>query len=134
MDMERSVVPKGLRMWFVIHFVADMIFAIPLILLPEKFISFLGWSVVDPITPRLVGAALLGIGIESLLAKNANREVFTSMLNLKIIWSSGAILAFALGIVSGGPPSAWILLIIFMIFWGIWIYYWIRLRRKNPGQ
>ena len=65
-------VPRNLRRWFVIHFVADILFAIPLLLIPETILPFFGWTVVDPITSRLVGAALLGIGTESLLGRNAS--------------------------------------------------------------
>ena len=90
-------VPRSLRRWFVIHFSADIIFAIPLLLIPEVVLPIFGWTVVDPITSRLTGAALLGIGVESLLGRNASREVFEAMLNLKILWASGAVLGIALG-------------------------------------
>ena len=121
-------IPKSLRVWFVIHFAIDIIFAIPMLLVPEFLMPLMGWSVVDPITSRLVGAALLGIGVESLLGRNANRDVFKAMLNLKIIWASGAVLGIGLGILAGGPPLAWIFLVIFAAFLGLWVYYRIKLR------
>jgi hypothetical protein len=121
-------IPKSLRVWFVIHFAIDIIFAIPMLLVPEFLMPLMGWSVVDPITSRLVGAALLGIGVESLLGRNANRDVFKAMLNLKIIWASGAVLGIGLGILAGGPPLAWIFLVIFAAFLGLWIYYRVKLR------
>jgi hypothetical protein len=123
MENIQGQIPKGLRVWFVIHFVVDMLFAIPLLFLPELIMPLLGWKIVDPITSRLVGAALLGIGIESLLGRDANQETFKAMLNLKIIWASGAIFALGLGLYKGGPPIAGIFLGIFFIFWGVWIYY-----------
>ncbi|MGB2963724.1 MAG: hypothetical protein WBB69_07025 [Anaerolineales bacterium] len=116
-------VPESLRVWFVIHFVVDILFAIPLLFFPEVIMPLLGWTVVDPITSRLVGAALLGIGGESLLGRNASREVFSAMLNLKILWASSAVLGIGLGIAAGGPPMAWGFLVVFVIFGGIWIYY-----------
>lgn len=123
-----TAVPHSLRRWFVIHFAADMLFAIPLLLTPEAIMPLLGWTVVDPITSRLVGAALLGIGIESLLGRNASREVFKAMLNLKVIWASGAVLGIGLGIYTGAPPAAWLFLAIFTLFLIIWSYYWVKLR------
>jgi hypothetical protein len=123
MEIKQVQIPKGLRVWFVIHFVVDMLFAIPLLFLPELIMPRLGWKIVDPITSRLVGAALLGIGIESLLGRDANQETFKAMLNLKIIWASGAIFALGLGLSKGGPPIAGIFLGIFFIFLGAWIYY-----------
>lgn len=123
MKSEINQVPKSLRVWFVIHFVVDMLFAIPLIFFPEVIMPLLGWQTVDPITSRLVGAALLGIGGESLLGRKASREVFLALLNLKILWASSAVLGIGLGIAAGGPPMAWGFLAVFVIFGGIWIYY-----------
>ncbi|MCJ7734121.1 MAG: hypothetical protein MUP11_06200, partial [Anaerolineales bacterium] len=76
METKYGQIPPGLRTWFVIHFAADMIFAVPLLFFPEFFMPLMGWTVVDPITSRLVGAALLGIGGESLLSRNAGKDVF----------------------------------------------------------
>lgn len=88
----------------------------------------LGWKVVDPITSRLVGAALLGIGGESLLSRKASRDVFTAMLNLKIIWAIGAVVGIGLGIAAGGPPLAWGFLAVFAVFLGVWVYYRYKLQ------
>jgi len=128
MESTSRDVPKSLRVWFVIHFVIDIIIAIPMLLVPELLLPLIGWSVVDPITSRLVGAALLGIGVESLLGRNASRDVFKAMLNLKILWASGAILGIGLGLVAGGPPIAWLFLAIFAAFLGLWAYYRVKLR------
>lgn len=127
MESTSRDVPKSLRVWFVIHFVIDIIIAIPMLLVPELLLPLFGWSVVDPITSRLVGAALLGIGVESLIGRNASRDVFKAMLNLKILWASGAILGIGLGLVTGGPPIAWIFLAIFTGFLGLWAYYRVKL-------
>lgn len=80
MKSAEKLVPGSLRVWFVIHFAVDMLFAIPLLFFPEFLLPLLGWKVVDPITSRLVGAALLGIGGESLLGRNASKEVFLPCL------------------------------------------------------
>ena len=76
------MVPKSLRTWFVIHFVLDFIFAIPLILAPRAFLGLLGWTSIDPIAARLVGAALIGIGGESYLGRNAGLESLPSQPHL----------------------------------------------------
>ena len=131
MSSDIKHVPQSLRIWFVIHFAVDMLFAVPLLFFPGLILPLLGWIVVDPITSRLVGAALLGIGIESLLGRNASREVFQAMLNLKIIWAFGAVLGIGLGIGAGGPPAAWLFLVIFAIFLGVWVYYRYKLRVKT---
>jgi hypothetical protein len=96
---QEGCVPPGLRNWFVVHFVADMLFGIPLLFFPRWLLPLLGWITYDPLTSRLVGAALMGIGLESLLGRKASAETFRAMLNLKIVWASSAILQLL-------PPSS----------------------------
>ncbi len=79
------MVPDRLRFWFVVHFIVDMLFAIPLFVAPEWLLILFGWDRVDPLTSRLVAAALFGIGIESFLGRGAGIEAFRGMLNLKLI-------------------------------------------------
>jgi hypothetical protein len=129
MDNTGNKIPPALRTWFVIHFVVDMLFGIPLLLFPGLIMPWFGWTEIDPIMPRLVGAALLGIGGGSLLSRNASQEVFQGLLSLKIIWAAGAILGIGLGIASGGPSLAWIFLAIFGGFLFVWLYYFWKLRR-----
>ena len=122
------MVPKSLRTWFVIHFVADMIFAIPLLFAPVWLLTTFGFETVDPLTARLVGAALLGIGGESLLGRNASADTFRAMLNLKIIWSLGAIFGIAVSLDAQSPPMGYALLAIFIAFNIIWVDYRLKLR------
>ena len=121
-------VPNGLRTWFVIHFVADVLFAIPLLFFPQAILNFFGWGTYDPIMSRLVGAALMGIGVESLLGRNASADTFRAMLNLKVIWASSALFAIGAGIAEGAAPIAWAFLGIFAVFWCVWVYYRLKLR------
>jgi hypothetical protein len=121
-------IPSSLRSWFVVHFVVDMLIGIPLLLFPEIVMPLLGWDIIDPIASRVVGAALMGIGIESYLGRNAGIEVFRAMLNLKVIWSSSAILGIGLGLWQGGPQAGWLFIGLFIIFWFVWVYYWRKLR------
>lgn len=126
------MISKGLRTWFVIHFAIDILFAIPLLVAPVPFLTFLGWTAVDPYTARLVGAALMGIGIESYLGRNAGVEAFQGMLNLKIIWSATAIAGTLLTMMSGYRPwGAWLLLAAFIPFNILWIYYRLQLRGSS---
>ena len=127
-----KAVPDSLRTWFIIHFVVDMFVGIPLLLFPELVMPLLGWTAIDPIASRVVGAALMGIGLESYLGRHASIEVFRAMLNLKVIWSSSAVLGIGLGIWNGGSPAGWLLLGFFFIFWIVWVRYWHLLKKGNP--
>jgi len=117
------MVPKGLRIWFVVHFVADLLFALPLFFAPEFTLKLFGWTTVDPFTTRLVAAALFGIGIESLLGRNAGLEGFLGMLNLKVIWSASALLGILWTQLTGGPVMGWAFLAVFGAFHILWLYY-----------
>jgi hypothetical protein len=126
------MVPASLRFWFVVHFVVDICFAVPLLLAPERTLSLLGWTTIEPFSTRLVGAALMAIGLESLLGKGGNADVFRAMLNLKIVWSGSAIVGITLSMIGGAPPMGWAFLAIFSVFSLVWIYYRIRLRVSHP--
>ncbi len=122
-----KIIPRGLRHWFIIHFIVDIIFAVPLILFPEIVLPIIGWTDVDPLTTRLVGAALFGIGVESLLSKNSSANVFGALLDLKILWSSAAIVGILFAILAGAPKISWLFLGTFVLFLAVWSYYKIKL-------
>ncbi len=122
------VVPGALRFWFVVHFAVDWIVGIPLFVAPQPLLSAFGWHPVDPIATRLFAAALLGIGGQSWLGRNGGKPEFRGMLNLKIIWAATAALGLLAGVVSGGPPLAWLGLGVFAAFLGLWLYWRLRLR------
>ncbi len=131
MSEKTEHIPNSLRTWFVIHFVADVLFAVPLLFFPQTFLNLFGWTTYDPIMSRLVGAALMGIGVESLLGRNADAGIFRAMLNLKVIWASSALFAIGAGIAEGAAPIAWAFLGIFAVFWAVWVYYRLELMSKK---
>jgi len=125
------MVPKSLRTWFLIHFVADYLFAIPLLIAPVWMLSLFGWQTIDPFTARLVGAALIGICGASLTERNASVEAFRSMLNLKLLWASAAIIGMTVTMLGGGYPLiGWGIVAIFVAFFFIWLYYRNLLKEK----
>ena len=119
------MIPNSLRTWFVIHFIVDILFAIPLLLVPAAFLQFLGWQSIDPYATRIVGAALLAIGIESFLGRGAGAESYRGMLNLKILWSAAVILGTAATLITYDerPWGAWLILAAFIPFNIIWVTY-----------
>jgi hypothetical protein len=117
-----------LRRWFVVHFLADIVVAIPLLIAPAAFLRALGWTTVDPVAARMVAAALAGIGVESLLCRNDSIDVFRAMLRLKCIWSAAAVAGLTFSIAQGAPPVTWAVLAVFVTFAAVWNYYRLRLR------
>ena len=119
-----SKVPNSLRTWFMIHFLADMLFGVPLLLLPEIILPFFGIATAETLTARLVGAALIGIGGVSLLMHNAGVKEYRVMLKLKLLWSSSALVGTALAYQAGTPLSAvGPIFAIFFVFFFIWLTY-----------
>ena len=114
------MVSKNLSTWFIIHFIADFLFAIA----PVWILTLFGWETVDAFTARLVGAALVGIGGASLIERNASTETFRAMLNLKLLWASTAIVGMVATLLTGNYPlSGWGFVLIFVAFFFIWLYY-----------
>jgi hypothetical protein len=119
-----SMVPKALKTWFIIHFWADIAFALPLLIAPVWFLKLFGWAAPDPIASRMVGAALVGIGVESLLGRNAAAESFRTMLRLKVFWSSTAALGILVSMLEVGAPwGGWLFFGVFAGFFGVWFYW-----------
>lgn len=119
----KKEVPKSLRIWFIIHFFVDYAFAIPLLINPIWFLSLFGWKIIDPFASRLVAAGLFSVGGVSLLERNSNLDVYKSLLNLKIILSSAALIGIFITIINGGPIFGWLIFGLYALFFIIWVYY-----------
>ena len=125
----KKEVPNSLRTWFIIHFFIDILFAVPLMFFSVIFLSFLGFSIIDPLMPRLVAAALIGIGGVSFISRNKGIEVYSALLNLKIIWSLSAIFGILISLDRNTPIFLFVALGIFALFSCIWVYYKIILSK-----
>ena len=129
-------VPAALRMWFVIHFVIDVVVGLPLFFAPREVLGMFGWIAIDPFAARLAAAALMGIGIESFLGRNAAREAFKGMLQLKLIWSAFAAVGLAWSTLEGNlkyPLIGWLLTGTFAAFHALWWYWLLRLKDKTES-
>jgi hypothetical protein len=126
-------IPASLRRWFVVHFAVDMVFAVPLLVAPGTVLGWLGWPCVDGATARLVGAALVGIGGQSLLGRREGADVFRAMLNLKLLWSAAAIVGLFVAIADGAPPFTWAAFSMFIAFFGVWFYYRLRIKQISAA-
>jgi hypothetical protein len=125
-----DTVPRSLRAWFVIHFWADMVFALPLFLAPRATLGFFGWQAVDPAATRIAAAALFGIGIQSLLGRKDGIEAFRALLTLKVIWSGTATLGLLWTQLQGAPAAGWLFVAIFAGFNLVWTRYRLQLRQS----
>lgn len=118
-----KVIPHSLRVWFLIHFVIDFSLAIPLLIVPAPFLSWLGISPVDPHVARLVGAALIGIGGNSLLMHKKSVAHYLTMIDVKLLWSSAAVIGMLISLLQGGPIILWGVVAVFSLFFVLWWHY-----------
>ena len=120
-------VPHSLKIWFVLHFILDFLFGLPLLFFPTSFLHLLRWPNVDVFSARLVGAALIAIGGISFLKREEGIESYHTLLSLKILWASAALFGIFITIVQGFPMIGWFPFILFALFLIIWIYYKLKL-------
>lgn len=121
--------PSSLRTWFIAHAIIDVVVAVPLLVSPAFVLGHLGWTAIDPVAPRLVAAALLGIGLQSFFGRDDGVETYRAMLRLKVIWSLAAVVGMMAAIGEGAPPATWAVLAIFIVFLGVWSHHAIRLKQ-----
>ncbi len=121
-------VPQSLRIWFVIHYLVDMVFAIPLIFFTAKLLTSLSFGTENLILARLVGAALIGIWGTSFIMYKKSIEAYRTMLTLKLVWSGSAILAITISLLEAQLGILWLSLLIFIVFFSIWAYYLFKLK------
>jgi len=121
-----SDVPAGLHRAFMFHAIIDLLFGLPLMIAPEKTLRWMGWDgPVDPVASRIAAAALLaGTGY---FVKQLSLDEHKLMLDLKLIWSSAAIIGLGLSLWEGAEKAAWLPLGIFTSFWAMWVYWKRRL-------
>lgn len=123
-------IPTSLRTWFVIHFIVDMIFGLPLLIAPVWLLGIFGIPIAATLTARLVGAGLISIGVMSFFARNENIPVYHALLNMKIVWSITAMIAILIYLYEGGVSIVWLLFVLFLIFNLVWTYYKVRLSKN----
>jgi len=87
--------------------------------------------VVDPVAARLVGAALVGIGVSSWRTRKAGAAVIRALVGLKVVWSASAIVGLVIAIGRGAPELTFLFLSIFLAFCGVWSHHAIRFRQLS---
>ena len=122
-------VPSSFKVWFVVHFVVCMLFGFPLIFAPEWAMDILGIPIISTLAPRLIGAAMIGMGSMSFIARDSSADVYRELLTFKVMWSLAGMVAILLYIFEGGHSSAWVFFAVFFVFNCVWMCFRIQLNR-----
>jgi hypothetical protein len=56
-----GAMPKALRIIYLVYGLFTILFGVPLFVVPGRLLDFFGWSPVEPLISRLLGAALLAM-------------------------------------------------------------------------
>ncbi len=126
-------VPPSLRSWFIVDAVVDALAAAPLLAAPELVLGRLGWACVDPISARLVGAAMLANAAATFAGRAAGVETYRALLRGKLIWCVAGAASMLVAVGAGAPSAAWLFLSMFVAFAGVWLHHTIRFRQLDGG-
>jgi hypothetical protein len=124
-------IPRSLRTFFVIHFILDFAFAIPLFFFPTEMMQLFGFPETATLFPRMIASALFAIGGVSLLMNSKGTESYLAMLKLKIIWSFTAIISIALTLFAILNVFLISFFLIFLAFFFIWTYFYFELKKAE---
>jgi hypothetical protein len=119
---------KSLRYTFLVHAVVAVLFGLPLLAAPGRFLDVFDWAPIDPIMTRLVGAALLALGWGSYRGwRAAARGDVEILIQVEVVFTVLSAVAILRHLVEGSWPwYVWTMFIVFAIFAVVWIYHLVR--------
>lgn len=99
---------QGLKTTFIIHFIVALLFGLGFLFIPATVGSWYGMTVQEPETYRLLGAALLGLAVSSLLAYSAQTwESVRIVVIMEIVWTILGTLVALYAIFFMSYPALW---------------------------
>jgi hypothetical protein len=102
-------IPYGLKITFLVHFIAGIIFGLGQLLIPETMMGMIGFSIQEPTISmfRTVGAAILGFAASSWFAcKETLWDRVKIGVQAEIVWTILATLTMLWAVVFVGLPTA----------------------------
>jgi hypothetical protein len=119
---------QSLRYTFLVHAVVALLFGLPLLVAPGRFLDLFGWLPIDPIMSRMYGAALLGLGWGSYRGwRAAARSDVEILVQVEAVFTVLAVLGIVRHLLGGSWPwYVWMIFIVFLLFAIAWIYHWVR--------
>ena len=124
---------KSLRVIFLIHAIVSAVLGVLFLVVPGRFLGLFGWAPIDPITSRLLGAALLALAWGSYRGWRAAEKAQVAIL---IEVEAAFCVLASLGIlrhlvVASWPWYVWLLFAGFVAWAIVWIHELVVLRRSS---
>jgi len=122
---------KALKYTFLIHAVVAVLFGVPLLIVPGRFLGWFGWAPIDPIISRLLGAALLALAWSSFRGWRATERAQVAILvEMEAVFTVlGCVGMLRHLLLARYPAMVWMVFGILGIFAIAWI---VSLLRKQP--
>ena len=117
-----------LKITLIVHIIFAVLFGLPLLAMPGRFLGWLGWAPVDPLISRMFGAALLGLGwLDYRTLRSSSRQAAQGVIEAGIVFCGLA----AVGMLrnmggSNWPWYVWAVLAIYVLLAGLWIVNWLK--------
>ncbi len=116
-------IPTTLKAMFIANSIIDILIGLPLLIMPIKFLSLLEIISMDQTTPRMAGAAFLGLGIVTLIEHHKSPEYYDTFLTLRIVWTICMIFGVIMAIVLSGEAFLYIFLCVLVVLLFAWVFF-----------
>lgn len=120
--------PKGLKTLFLVHAVVAVVFGLPLLIIPGRLLTWVGWAPIDPIAGRLLGAVMLGLAWSSFRGWMAEERAKVAILvELEAVYTVLACVGLLRHLLFAHYPwFPWFVFAIYLAFALAWIYFLVR--------
>lgn len=117
---------KALKFMFLIHAVVAVLFGAPLLIIPGRFLWWVGWGTwetIDPLMAKLVGAALLALAWSSFRGWRATERAQAAILvEMEVVFTVlGCVGWLQKLLFTPYPARVWIVFAILALFAIAWI-------------
>jgi hypothetical protein len=121
---KEGTMSKGLRLTFLVHAVVAVLSGLLLLVIPGRFLLFIGWAPIDPIASRLLGAALLALAWSSFRGWRAVEWGQVAILvELEVVFTVLACVGLLRHLLFGWWPLVpWLVFAVFALFAAAWIF------------
>ena len=124
--------PKFLKSIFLTHAIVALVVGAPLLIIPGRFLGWLGWAPVEPVINRILGAALLALAWNSFRGWRATEKAqVTSSVEMEIAFTIlGCIGVLRHLLIANYPAIVWTVLAVLALFAVAWIVSLVSLLKK----
>ncbi|MGD8462614.1 MAG: hypothetical protein PVI09_01985 [Anaerolineae bacterium] len=121
---------KALKTTFLVHALIAAASGAVLLLIPGRFLLWLGWAPIDPIMSRLLGAALLALAWSSFQGWRAREWAdVATLVQAEAVFTVLACVGLLRHLLFGRwPLMVWLLFAVFAAFAVAWIVFLVRHR------